>query len=149
MEPPFRRIGIIGTGLIGGSIALAARRSWPGEVHVTGTPSRSGPLPERLVDSVTADTAGLASEADLVVLAAPVAVMPGMMAAIAASGSTALVTDVGSTKRSVMRAAEDAGLSRFVGGPPMAGGEEPGPAEARAALFDARPWLLVEGSADS
>lgn len=146
MSPPFPRIGIIGTGLIGGSMALAARRAWP-NVHVTGTPSRSGPLPDGLVDQTTADIAILSRESDLVVLAVPVDVMPAMMATIAASRATALVTDVGSTKRSVMRAAHETGLTSFVGGHPMAGGEKPGSAEARADLFDDRPWLLVEGSA--
>ncbi|MFO7301322.1 MAG: prephenate dehydrogenase/arogenate dehydrogenase family protein [Acidobacteriota bacterium] len=145
-EPPFRRIGIVGTGLIGGSIALAARRRWPG-VEVVGTPSRSGPLPEGMLDRTTADVAELSLTSDLVVLAVPVPVMPGLMRTIAASGSAALVTDVGSTKRGVMRAANEAGLPAFVGGHPMAGGEKPGASEARADLFVGRPWLLIEGSA--
>jgi len=72
-----------------------------------------------------------------------------MMATIATSGTEALVTDVGSTKRRVMRAAQEAGLPSFVGGHPMAGGERPGWAEARADLFEDRPWLLVGGSAPS
>jgi prephenate dehydrogenase len=133
-------------GLIGGSIALAARRVWP-SVRVIGTPSRSGRLPEGLLDAVEADLAHLAAASDLVVLAVPVTVMPGAMATIARSGATPVVTDVGSTKRSVIRAAREAGLARFVGGHPMAGGERPGAGEARADLFVDRPWLCVEGTA--
>jgi len=145
-QAPFARIGIVGTGLIGGSVALATRRVWP-DVQVIGTPSRSGPLPEGMVDRVTTDIAGIASDSDLIVLAMPVTAMPAVMRTIAASGSSAVVTDVGSTKRGVMTAARDAGLAAFVGGHPMAGGERPGAAEARADLFVGRPWLLVEGTA--
>ena len=144
--PPFTRIGIVGTGLIGGSIALAARRTWP-DVRIAGTPSRSGPLPGGMLDHATSDVAALARESDLVVLAVPVTAMPDLMRTIAGAGAGALVTDVGSTKRNVMRAARDADLPAFVGGHPMAGGEKPGAAEARADLFTGRPWLLVEGSA--
>lgn len=145
-EAPFARIGIIGTGLIGGSIALAAKQRWP-EVHVVGTPSRSTPLPDGMVDRVEPDIAAIARHSDLIVLCVPVTVMPDMMATIARSGSSALITDVGSTKRSVMAAARDAGLARFVGGHPMAGAERPGAGEARADLFVGRPWLLVNGTA--
>lgn len=145
-EAPFARLGIIGTGLIGGSIALAAKQRWP-RVQVIGTPSRSAPLPSGMVDRVEPDVVAIARDSDLVVLCVPVTVMPDMMGAIARSGSSALVTDVGSTKRTVMAAARDAGLVTFVGGHPMAGAERPGAGEARADLFVGRPWLLVEGGA--
>lgn len=143
---PFSRIGIVGTGLIGGSIALAARRAWP-QVHVMGTASRRGPLPAGLLD-VTVDDVGLmAATCDLIVLAVPVAAMPQAMATLVRLGSNAVVTDVGSTKRGVMAAAASAALPSFVGGHPMAGAERPGAAEARADLFVAKPWLLVQGAA--
>ncbi|ODS53267.1 MAG: hypothetical protein ABS36_15215 [Acidobacteria bacterium SCN 69-37] len=144
--PPFERIGIIGTGLIGGSIALAARHTWPG-VRVIGTPSRGGPLPDGMLDRLESDIVAVARASDLVVLCVPVTIMPAMMAAIARAGTSAIVTDVGSTKRGVMAAAREAGLTTFVGGHPMAGGERPGAREARADLFVGRPWLLVEGTA--
>lgn len=146
-DPPFRRIGIAGAGLIGGSIALAARARWPG-VHVAGTASRHVPLPEGLLDRTVADVSELA-DCDLIVLGVPVSVMPGLMRVLADRRTTAVVTDVGSTKRSVVAAAAAAGLASFVGGHPMAGGERPGASEARADLFVDKPWLLVEGTASA
>lgn len=145
---PFERISIIGTGLIGGSIALATRRLWPA-VTISGTPSRHGALPTGMLDRTEADIATLAADADLVVLAVPITVMPDMMRTLVRSAPEAVVTDVGSTKRSVMTAARKAGLSRFVGGHPMAGGERPGAREARGDLFEGRPWLLVDGTASA
>ncbi|MCC7043794.1 MAG: prephenate dehydrogenase/arogenate dehydrogenase family protein [Acidobacteria bacterium] len=145
-QAPFERIGIIGMGLIGGSIALAARHAWP-SVRITGTPSRSGTLPPGMLDHTESDIVALAAASDLVILGVPVTAMPAMMATIARSGTTAVVTDVGSTKRGVMAAARDAGLRAFIGGHPMAGGERPGAFEARTDLFVGKPWLLVEGSA--
>lgn len=147
-QAPFERIGIIGTGLIGGSVALAARRAWP-SVRITGTPSRSGVLPDGMLDRTEADTVALAADSDLVIFGVPVTVMPDMMATLVRAGTTAVVTDVGSTKRGVMSAARDAGLRAFIGGHPMAGGERPGAAEARADLFVGKPWLLVEGTASA
>lgn len=143
---PFERIGIAGTGLIGGSIALAAKQRWP-EVHVTGTASRSGPLPEGMLDRTVADVAAMASTCDLIVLAVPVPIMPAMFETLVRLQTRAVVTDVGSIKRRVMSAADTAGLTSFVGGHPMAGGERPGAAEARADLFQGRPWPLVKGTA--
>lgn len=145
--PPFARLGIVGTGLIGGSIALAARRQWPA-IQIVGTPSRGGALPVGMLDRTMSDVGAIAMTSDLVVLAVPVTVVPQMMQTIAGSGTTALVSDVGSTKRGVMAAARASNLPSFLGGHPMAGGERPGAGEARADLFVGRPWLLVEGSAD-
>lgn len=145
-QAPFERIGIIGTGLIGGSIALAARCAWP-SVQITGTPSRSAALPAGMLDRIESDIVAVAAASDLVVLAVPVTVMPDMMASLARARTSAVVTDVGSTKRRVMAAARHAGLRSFIGGHPMAGGERPGAGEARADLFAGKPWLLVEGTA--
>lgn len=147
-QAPFERIGIIGTGLIGGSIALAARRTWP-SVRIAGTPSRSGALPAGMLDRTEADIVALAASSDLLILGVPAPVMPGMMTTLARAETTAVVTDVGSTKRGVMAAARDAGLRSFIGGHPMAGGERPGAGEARGDLFVGKPWLLVEGTASA
>lgn len=146
-EPPFRRLGIIGLGLIGGSVALAARAAWPA-VTVVGC-DREAELAEAvrrgIVDRAAHAIAELA-EVDAIVLATPVAVMVDRLPEIAALSSPAVVTDVGSTKRGVMAAAVRAGVSRFVGGHPMAGGERGGVEQARADLFHGRPWMLVAGA---
>jgi prephenate dehydrogenase len=149
-DPPFSRIGIVGLGLIGGSIALAARTAWP-RVTVTGL-DRSAEVAAAahrgIVHEIAADARGLI-DCDLIVLATPLAVLVESLTEIAATGTGAVVTDVGSTKRDVMRAAADAGLVSFVGGHPMAGSERAGIGQARADVFEGRPWLLVEQSAGS
>lgn len=78
---------------------------------------------------------------DVVMVAAPVAKLPGLVAEVLGIVSDeALVTDVGSTKRGVVEANRD---PRFVGGHPLAGGEAGGPARARADLFDGATWYLT------
>src|SRR5262245_66574299 len=120
-EPPFSRLGVVGNGLIGASIALAARRAWAGT-------------------DVTALDAGddLASlrGADLVVLAAPVRANIALLDAIApfVTAST-VVTDTGSTKRAICAAAAARPALDFIGGHPMAGSGEGGAVNAPAALF--------------
>ena len=146
-EPPFRRIAVYGMGLIGGSIALAARRRWP-EIHVTAVDRPhvvDAALRTRVAD---AGGSGLeaAAGADLLVLAAPVLenvrVLGELPAALAGS---LLVTDVGSTKRAIGDAAAEALPARlpFVGGHPLAGAATSGVQAARPDLFEDRPWVLT------
>ncbi len=118
---------IVGPGLIGTSIGLAARRRWP-DLQVR-TIDRGEPL-------------SAIGGARVVVLAAPVdaildciPLLPGVV-----SPGT-LILDTGSTKRAIMGAARAARLAQFVGGHPMAGGT--GVADASADLFDGRPWFLT------
>jgi len=127
------RLAIVGPGLIGTSIALAARRRWPGlEVR---TVDQGEPL-ESIRDSL------------VVVLAMPVeAIIQTLPRLGALMHPQALVTDTGSTKRAVMAAATAARLPQFVGGHPMAGGTSTGPAGARADLFDGRAWFLTNADA--
>jgi prephenate dehydrogenase len=144
-EPPFARLAIVGLGLIGGSIALAARRAWPA-LAIVGV-DRPEPV-ERArrrgaIDESRASVAELA-DADLIVLATPVPAILEAVAELGAGSPDALVTDVGSTKRRVLEAAARAGLRRFVGGHPMAGAERRGVEHARADLFEGCPWVLVE-----
>ena len=78
------------------------------------------------------------------VLCAPVAVNVATLAALAPRlGPGAVVTDVGSTKRDIVAAAEAHGLDRFVGGHPLAGAATSGTASAREHLFRGRPWILT------
>ena len=93
-----------------------------------------------------ADDLALAADADLVVLAAPVAQNIAMLPRPAAhvSRRRAIVTDVGSTKRDIVAAARALPPRlRFVGGHPLAGAAAGGVEAARADLFDGRPWILT------
>jgi prephenate dehydrogenase len=126
-------LAVVGCGLIGTSVALAARRAHPDLEVVT-------------IDR--GDNLGAAAGAEIVVLATPVDTILDLLRESAHHfGGAALVMDTGSTKRAVVAAARSAGLSHFVGGHPMAGGTTPGPAGARADLFDGRPWFLVPDGA--
>lgn len=149
-DVPIRRLGIAGLGLMGGSVALAARAAWPA-VTIVGCdrPVAAAAARERgCVDDVVTDPRALA-DADLVVLAVPLDAMAETMATLAdaVKARRTIVTDVGSIKQPIMQAAAQAGLRAFVGGHPMAGSERGGLDQARADLFGGRPWLLVRGDA--
>ena len=143
---PFARIAIVGFGLIGASIGLAARRRWPSaELIAVDRPD----VIQSAMRTHAADIGGgdlsLCEDADLVILAAPVqtnikilAELPGHV-----TGS-AVVTDVGSTKRQV--AAVGGQLPQrlaFVGGHPLAGAATGGLEAARSDLFTDRAWILT------
>jgi prephenate dehydrogenase len=149
--PPFERIAVVGLGLIGGSIALAARALWPSAL-VIGI-DRNEVLEEaqraHAID-VGADDLGMAVGANLVVLAAPVLTnidllhqLPDVIA------GDALVTDVGSTKSAIVEAARDLpSRLTFVGGHPLAGAARGGMLAASPDIFRNRPWILTpEGDA--
>lgn len=147
--PPFERIGIVGLGLIGGSIALAVKRRWPTVSIVACDPDPIAA--EAVAQGVVAGVVSGVDElppCDLIVIATPVQTVPEILATLARSATRALVTDVSSTKRHVMKAAETSGLT-FVGGHPVAGAEVSGLRGARADLFDGRPWLLVSQGAET
>jgi prephenate dehydrogenase len=146
--PPFQRVGIVGLGLIGGSIALRARRQWP-SIHVAGIDHDTvleSAVARGVIDA-SRQAIGDLADRDLVVLAAPVSTILTQLAACAPLRG--LVTDVGSTKRRIMTAARDAGLRTFAGGHPMAGAAAGGLDGADAGLFEGRTWMLVEGTAAS
>jgi prephenate dehydrogenase len=140
------RVALIGVGLIGGSAALAWKRS--GQVDaVIGfdlDAAACAAAQERgAIDRIVSSVADAVREAELVLLAVPVGAMAAVLAEVAAAvPAHAIVTDVGSTKRSVIEAARTAlgahssfSFRRFVPGHPIAGGEKPGVANADAALF--------------
>jgi prephenate dehydrogenase len=151
-EPPvFPRVGIVGFGLIGGSIALAVKERWPRAliVAVDRKPVLETAMRMHAAD-VSADDLGMVSEADLIVLAAPVrqniAILDALPAYIPGS---AIVTDVSSTKSIIVSAA--AALPprlRFIGGHPLAGAARGGVEAARPDLFRDRPWLLTSSATD-
>jgi prephenate dehydrogenase len=145
--PFFERIAVIGLGLIGGSVALAARRAWPSAL-VIGV-DRNAVL-ERVMVRQAVDVASedlmIVSEADLVVLAAPIGAILELLPALPKRvAGDAVITDVGSTKRAILRAARalPARLP-FVGGHPLAGAAIRGIDAARADLFEGRPWMLID-----
>ena len=145
-DPVFPRIAIVGLGLIGGSIAFAARRAWP-STHVVALdrePVLREALSRRAIDAAVEDLAGVAS-ADLVVLAAPVRQNIVLLKRLAPHVSpSTVVTDVGGTKRTIVDAAESlAHPVTFVGGHPLGGGARGGFEFATAGLFARRPWIFT------
>jgi prephenate dehydrogenase len=147
--PPFERIAIVGLGLMGGSIALAARAAWP-RALVIGV-DRNAVLEKAMVRhaiDVAAEDLMIVSEADLVVLAAPVGEIVRLLPALPEHvAGTAVVTDVGSTKRAILEAARALPERLpFVGGHPIAGAARGGIDAARPDLCADRPWLLVPGA---
>jgi prephenate dehydrogenase len=138
------RIAVLGVGLIGGSIGLAARERLEAEAVGWG-PRR--PTLERALElgaiDRAADSIGEAcADADVVFCAGPVAALPELAAAaLEASGADTVVTDAGSTKRGIVAALGDD--ERFVGGHPLAGAETAGVDNARADLFEGARWYLT------
>ena len=136
-----RRLSILGVGLLGGSIGLAVKEALSG-CEVVGYGHRASTLDEALRMGAIDRSAATASEAvkgaDFVVLCTPVGLFPTILREIGpALAPGALVTDVGSTKRSIVAAAEQtlpAGV-HFVGSHPMAGSEKRGVQFATADLF--------------
>jgi prephenate dehydrogenase len=144
--PVFDKIGIIGLGLIGGSIALAARQLWPTglvvAVDVKDTLEKAMVL--HAID-VAADDPVVLADVDLVILAAPVRQNLELLTNLPEHVSrSAIVTDTGSTKREIV----DAGRKlppnlTFVGGHPLGGAARGGIDHARPDLFVGRPWLFT------
>jgi len=119
-------LAIVGPGLIGTSVALAAKRRWPDIVV-------------RTIDK--GQSLSAIGNASVVVLAAPVdAILEAIPKLPLVVQQDALVIDTGSTKNLIMLTAAKARLPQFVGGHPMAGGTSI--ADARADLFDGKPWFL-------
>ena len=143
------RLAVVGTGLIGTSVALAAGRAG---TRCRGFDDDAGVLQSAAARGEIEPAPSLAeavAEAELVVVAVPVGAAPAVVQEVLdAVGSDTVVTDVASTKRP-LAVLED---PRFVPGHPVAGGATGGPARAAADLFDAATWFLTpteESSAES
>ena len=144
--PVFERVAIVGLGLIGGSLALAVRETWPAGlvIGVDDKPVLERAMLRHAID-VAADDPVVMAEADLVVLAAPVRTNVTLLADLEDHvRGAAVVTDVGSTKRDVVDAARTlpARLT-FIGGHPLGGAPRGGIDHARPDLFRDRPWLFT------
>jgi prephenate dehydrogenase len=150
-------IAVVGVGLIGGSLAAAAKRlaDAPRVVGVDVDPVAlkyalehgiidDGSLPGGLGAQTWLSKGGV----DLVVLATPAHLAGEWLEILGRQGYGGTVTDVASTKSGVLRVARDVlpDPSRFVGGHPMAGSELSGVTAARADLFDGAYWLLTPAS---
>ena len=143
MAALLRSLAVVGTGLIGASAGLAARRA--GIVRVTGwdfDAEALGVAAERGAVEAAGSLAEAVADADLVLVAVPVAELASQVReTLVLVGEESTVTDVGSTKGPVCAAAgEDV---RFVGGHPICGAETRGPARASAELFDDATWFLT------
>lgn len=143
--PIFEKIGIVGLGLMGGSLALAAREAWPKGL-VIGVDEKDvleRAMVRHAID-VGADDLVVISEADLIVLAAPVDQNISLLGRLDefVSGS-AVVTDMSGTKRAIAAAARSLPPRfTFVGSHPLAGAAVGGIEFARPDLFKGRPWLF-------
>ena len=172
-EPVFRTVGIVGLGLIGGSIALAVRGVWPAvRIVAVDTPAvlaaarRAGAIDAGSEDldvvaeadvvflaaarsagaiDAGSEDLGVVADADVVVLAAPVRQNIEVLRRLAGRVKPlAIITDVGSTKRDIVGAAAALPAgATFVAGHPVAGAALGGFENARADLFRNRPWLFT------
>ena len=148
--PIFEKIGIVGLGLIGGSIALRSRELWPKALVIAVDQKDVLETAMRLhAIDVAADDLIVLAEADLVILAAPVKQNIALLAELDEHvRQPAVITDTGSTKREIVAAAR--GLPprfTFIGGHPLGGAAKGGLEHARPDLFVGRPWLLTPGPA--
>jgi prephenate dehydrogenase len=140
------RLAVLGVGLIGGSIGLAARRRLRAEVSGfdPDPATRERAVELDAVDRIDDSIAGAVEGAEVVFCAAPVRFLPGLVAeALASSGERAAVTDVGSTKGALVEAELGPLEERFIGGHPLAGAETAGVDNARADLFEGARWYLT------
>jgi prephenate dehydrogenase len=144
------KVAVLGVGLIGGSIGLAAKACVE-DVEVIGF----GRSPERLerarelgaIDRAAGSLEEALDGASVCFCCAPVGALDDQIAAaLAVAGDDCVVTDVGSTKGGVVAAAPD---RRFVGGHPIAGAETAGVEHARADLFQGATWYLAPTSGSS
>jgi prephenate dehydrogenase len=146
-DPPiFEKIGIVGLGLIGGSVALAARQLWPASLVIAVDNKDVLETAMRLhAIDVAADDPVVLAEVDIVILAAPIRQNIELLGELDQHvRQPAVVTDTGSTKRAIVAAARTLPPKfTFIGGHPLGGSAKGGLENARPDLFKGRPWLLT------
>src|SRR5207249_9620100 len=145
-----RRLTLLGLGLLGGSVAKAARaEGLAREIVAVGRRRESlePALRDGAVDRITTDVAEGVAGSDFCILATPVATLASLLEEVwRAAPDDAVLTDVGSTKSHIVSAAEALGRARpraFIGGHPMAGSERSGYPVARADLFKGALVILT------
>ena len=136
------KIAVLGVGLIGGSVALAARERLG--AHVLGwdpDPAALAVAQDRNAIDAGIDALDELADRELIVVAGPVATLGAVVGRVLAlAGPDAVVTDVGSTKAALVETTTD---PRFIGGHPVAGAETSGVVHARADLFAGATWYLT------
>jgi prephenate dehydrogenase len=137
------KVAVVGVGLIGGSIGLAARQRLG--AHVSGydpaPAARTAAVERGAIVEGCSTVAGAVADADFAFVAAPVTNLAAMVReTLEAAPESCVVTDVGSVKRAVV--VDD---PRFIGGHPLAGAETAGVEHARADLFIDATWYLTPG----
>ena len=144
------RLAIIGLGLIGGSLGLALKRAQVGSLEIIGCDAEWGVAGRArklgAIDREARSAAAAVEDAALVVVATPILAVANVFKEIApALAEGAVVTDTASTKRDVLRWADELlpESVSFVGGHPIAGKEQSGLDAAEASLFEGRPWAIT------
>lgn len=142
-----QQICMVGLGLIGGSMAMAIRRIHPDvKLHAFDTDKSTCKLAQDrgIVHQSFGDIGEAVADCDLIILAAPVdaivALLPELVSAVKAD---AIVTDVGSTKNRICQVGQAVLGDRFVGGHPLAGGEQNGLEAADPFLFENALYALT------
>jgi prephenate dehydrogenase len=137
------RLAVVGTGLIGASVGLAAKRA--GVARVVGWDADQESLAlaaERgAVDEAADALEAAVADAELAIVATPVASLKREVAAVLGADGGATVSDVGSTKSGLCDAVGE--RARFIGGHPVCGSEARGPGHASAELFEGATWFLT------
>jgi prephenate dehydrogenase len=137
------KVAVLGVGLIGGSIGLAARRRLGAEVWGYDRDAQVGEraLAVGAIERLAEDPASALRRAEVAFVATPVGSLAETVAlALAQAPADCVVSDVGSTKRVVAAALQD---ERFIGGHPLAGAESAGVESAREDLFEGATWYLT------
>jgi prephenate dehydrogenase len=134
-------VAVVGVGLVGGSIGLAARSRLGAHVRGLDPLAARRALERGAIDEACSDVAAALRGAEAAFVAAPVDVLPRVVDdVLAAAPEDCVVTDVGSAKRALVDGRRD---PRFVGGHPLAGAEAAGVEHARADLFEGATWYLT------
>lgn len=137
-------VAVVGLGLMGSSFALALKRSRP-ELTIVGSdrdPIAVRKALDREIVSTAATDLGVLAIADVIVVAAPISALRGIFAKLGALSAGKPVTDMASTKATVMEWAAAEGID-LVGGHPMCGREVTGIDAADPTMFEGAPWVLT------
>jgi prephenate dehydrogenase len=145
------RVAVVGTGLIGTSIAMASVRAGETVRGFDADPDALARAADRAGLTPSATLEECVAGATLVFVCTPISELSGLVSEILRLAPLAIVTDVGSVKSRVMSGvdttADPAHLDRYIGGHPMGGSERSGPDHASASVLDGVVWVLSPASA--